>query len=188
MAFHHGHFAHTGTNLRGIGFNSRLILRPFHISEFCKLTQYVQTMTTECEQDRAKCAISDALTVLGDRWSLLVVRDVLRGINRFDSLQDSLHIARNILAQRLSSLEEAGVLVKSPIKPNGKRMCYNPTPKCLGLIPVLVSLIDWTANWSGKDQKRWSKVIDKTTGEEVKIGILDKDNNPVSMSQLSIQF
>lgn len=145
-------------------------------------------MTTEREQDPVHCAISDALSVLGDRWSLLVVRDVLRGINRFDSLQDSLHIARNILAQRLASLEEAGVLVKSPIKPNGKRMCYNPTPKCLGLIPVLVSLIDWTANWSSEDQKRWAKVIDKTTGEEVKIGIVDSENNPIPMSQLSIQF
>ena len=145
-------------------------------------------MTTEREQDPAHCAISDALSVLGDKWSLLVVRDVLRGINRFDSLQDSLHIARNILAQRLASLEEAGVLVKSPIKPNGKRMCYNPTPKCLGLIPVMVSLIDWTTKWTDEEQKHWSKVIDKTTGEEVKISIVDSANNPIPMSQLSIQF
>jgi len=145
-------------------------------------------MTSQREKDPAHCALADALTVLGDRWSLLVVRDVLRGINRFDSLQDSLHIARNILTQRLSSLEQAGILVKSPIKPNGKRMCYNPTPKCLGLIPVLVSLIEWTTDWSGEDQKRWSKVIDKKTGEQVKVGIVDKDNRPVPMTQIGIKF
>ena len=144
-------------------------------------------MTRQFEQDPVNCAIAEALSVLGDKWSLLVVRDVLRGINRFDSLQDSLHIARNILAQRLASLEESGVLVKSPIKPNGKRMCYNPTPKCLGLIPVLVSLIDWTTNWTDDDKKRWSKVVDKTTGEEVKISIMDKNNKPISIGQLSIQ-
>ncbi|WP_444922951.1 winged helix-turn-helix transcriptional regulator [Microbulbifer sp. DLAB2-AF] len=135
-----------------------------------------------------QCGIEEALSVIGDRWSLLVVRDVLRGVNRFDSLQDSLQISRNILTQRLSNLEEAGILVKAPIKPGARRMLYSPTPKCLALVPVLVSLIDWSAHWSEKANVRWSRVIDKRTGEPVQIDLVNKDGKPVSLLDLDLKY
>ncbi|MFC3151303.1 winged helix-turn-helix transcriptional regulator [Litoribrevibacter euphylliae] len=138
---------------------------------------------------RTHCAIEEALTVVGDRWSLLVIRDVMRGVNRFDSLQDSLNISRNILTQRLNHLEETGILVKSPIRPGAKRMLYNPTPKCIALAPVLVSLMNWSRHWAEDDYgKRWSKVVDKRTSEEVKVEIVDSNQNPVPLSQLKIEF
>ena len=140
------------------------------------------------EKQLSQCAIEEALSVIGDRWSLLVVRDVLRGINRFDSLQESLKISRNILTQRLNHLEETGILVKSPIKPGAKRMLYNPTPKCLALAPVLVSLMNWSAQWSGKEEASWSRIVNKKTGEPVNVDITDKQGDSVSLMDLDIRF
>lgn len=135
-----------------------------------------------------QCAIEEALSVIGDRWSLLIVRDVLRGVNRFDSLQESLQISRNILTQRLNTLEEAGILVKIPIRPGARRMLYNATPKCLALVPTLVSLIDWSTHWSEKPNTRWSRVIDKRTGEPVKVDLVGKDGKPVSLLDLDLKY
>ncbi|WP_226648569.1 winged helix-turn-helix transcriptional regulator [Microbulbifer variabilis] len=135
-----------------------------------------------------QCGIEEALSVIGDRWSLLIVRDVLRGVNRFDSLQDSLQISRNILTQRLSNLEEAGILVKAPIKSGARRMLYNATPKCLALVPVLVSLIDWSTHWSEKTNARWSRVIDKRTGEAVRVDLVNKEGEPVSLLDLDLKY
>ncbi|MFA0792597.1 winged helix-turn-helix transcriptional regulator [Microbulbifer echini] len=135
-----------------------------------------------------QCAIEEALSVIGDRWSLLVIRDVLRGVNRFDSLQESLQISRNILTQRLTTLEDAGILVKTPIKPGARRMLYNATPKCLALVPVLVSLIDWSTHWSGREGVRWSRVIDKRTGEPVRVDLVGNDGQPVSLLDLDLKY
>jgi DNA-binding HxlR family transcriptional regulator len=138
---------------------------------------------------KTHCAIEEALSVIGDRWSLLVVRDVMRGINRFDSLQDSLKISRNILTQRLNHLEQTGILVKSPIKPGAKRMLYNPTPKCIALAPVLVALMNWSRHWANdEEEKRWSKVVNKKTSEDVFVEIVDGNKKPVPLSQLKIEF
>lgn len=134
------------------------------------------------------CAIEEALTVLGDRWTLLVVRDILRGVNRFDLLQESLGISRNILTQRLSNLEETGILTKSPVKPNAKRMLYNPTPKCMALIPVLITLIDWSSNWSEAKETQWSRVVDSKTKKPVTVAIVNQDQDPIPLGQLSIEF
>ncbi|BBM03126.1 helix-turn-helix domain-containing protein [Microbulbifer sp. GL-2] len=135
-----------------------------------------------------QCAIEEALSVIGDRWSLLIVRDVMRGVNRFDSLQESLQISRNILTQRLNTLEEAGILVKTPIKPGARRMLYNATPKCIALVPTLVSLIDWSARWSEKPDTRWARVIDKRTGEPVTVDLVGKDGEPVSLLDLDLTY
>ncbi|GAA5442479.1 hypothetical protein Misp06_00653 [Microbulbifer sp. NBRC 101763] len=135
-----------------------------------------------------QCAIEEALSVIGDRWSLLIVRDVLRGVNRFDSLQESLQISRNILTQRLNTLEEAGILVKIPIKPGARRMLYNATPKCFALVPTLVSLIDWSARWSEKPNTRWARVIDKRTGEPVTVDLVGNDGEPVSLLDLDLTY
>lgn len=135
-----------------------------------------------------RCAIEEALSIIGDRWSLLVVRDVLLGIDRFDSLQQSLNISRNILTQRLLSLEEAGLLSKTPIKPGARRMCYRATPKCMALTPVLIAMIEWGANWSDKEGVKWARVIEKATGNPVGVHIVNSDGMALDISSLSLKF
>ncbi|WP_445360249.1 winged helix-turn-helix transcriptional regulator [Microbulbifer sp. EKSA005] len=140
------------------------------------------------KKSAVQCAIEEALSVIGDRWSLLIIRDVLRGVNRFDTLQESLQISRNILTRRLNSLEEAGVLVKAPVSPGARRMLYNATPKCIALAPTLVSLIEWGTHWSEKPNTRWARVIDKRTGTPVTVDLVGKDGEPVSLLDLDLEY
>jgi DNA-binding HxlR family transcriptional regulator len=140
------------------------------------------------EKKEVRCSIEESLSVIGDRWSLLIVRDVLRGINRFDSLQKGLKISRNILTSRLEGLEQAGILEKKPVKNGAKRMLYSPTPKCMELVPVLIALISWNTKWSGRSDVSWSEIVERETGEPVKVQIVNKNNNPVTITDLDIKF
>ncbi len=93
------------------------------------------------------CAVSHALGVLGEGWNLLVVRDVLRGYQRFDELVDSLHISRKVLAERLRQLVADGVLERSPYQDGPTRYAYRLTPRGRALAPLLVTLQDWGDRW-----------------------------------------
>ncbi|WP_441251410.1 winged helix-turn-helix transcriptional regulator [Kitasatospora sp. McL0602] len=89
------------------------------------------------------CSIAQALGVVGDAWTLLVVRDVAAGVHRFDALQERLGISRKVLTLRLNALVEDGVLEKRLYSPRPPRYEYHLTASGRGLLPVLVALQDW---------------------------------------------
>jgi DNA-binding HxlR family transcriptional regulator len=89
------------------------------------------------------CSIARALEVVGERWTLLVVREALNGTRRFDDFQARLGIARNVLANRLERLVEESVLERRPYQERPVRYEYVPTRKGLELLPVTVALMDW---------------------------------------------
>ena len=89
------------------------------------------------------CSVAATLEVVGERWSLLIVRDVLLGLRRFDQLQADLGIARNILQSRLSGLVGAGVLEKHRYQERPERFEYRLTEKGLDLWPTIVALLQW---------------------------------------------
>ena len=89
------------------------------------------------------CSIAGALEVVGERWSLLIVRDVLLGLRRFDELQAHLGIARNVLQTRLTRLQEQGVIEKQLYQERPPRYEYRLTDKGLDLWPTIVSLMKW---------------------------------------------
>lgn len=91
----------------------------------------------------ADCAIAQALGVVGEWWSLLVIRDVAGGAHRFDDLQAGLGISRKVLTQRLGTLVEHGVLERRGYSEHPPRHEYHLTEKGRGLLPVLVALQDW---------------------------------------------
>ncbi|MGH3333623.1 MAG: winged helix-turn-helix transcriptional regulator [Nocardioidaceae bacterium] len=91
----------------------------------------------------ADCAIAQALGVVGEWWSLLVIRDVAGGIHRFDELQRELGISRKVLTQRLATLVEHDVLERRPYSEHPPRHEYHLTDKGRGLLPVLIALQDW---------------------------------------------
>jgi DNA-binding HxlR family transcriptional regulator/peroxiredoxin len=93
------------------------------------------------------CAIAHALGVVGEGWNLLIVRDLARGINRFDELVASLSISRKVLAERLRDLEEHGVLVREPYQESPTRHRYRLSPRGHALLPVIVALQDWGDRW-----------------------------------------
>ncbi|GAA2550763.1 hypothetical protein GCM10010435_21100 [Winogradskya consettensis] len=91
----------------------------------------------------ADCGIEQALSVLTDWWTFLIVRDVAGGVTRFDALQRELGMSRRALTERLGGLVEQGVLRRVAYQDNPPRHDYLLTPKGEGLLPVLISLQDW---------------------------------------------
>src|ERR1700677_1386576 len=89
------------------------------------------------------CPVASTLEVIGERWTLLIIRDVFLGIRRFEDLQRDLGVARNILQVRLERLVEEGVLVKRPYQERPLRSEYRLTEKGADLWPVLVSMLQW---------------------------------------------
>lgn len=89
-------------------------------------------------------AIEHTLSVIGDRWSILIVRAALRGVRRFDELVDDLGIARPVLTDRLRRLVEHDVMVKVPYQEHPRRYEYRLTEAGLALSPVLVALVRWS--------------------------------------------
>src|SRR5215813_11335529 len=77
--------------------------------------------------DNQLCSIARALEVLGERWTLLIVRDAFLGLRRFDDFQQSLGVARNVLTDRLSRLVETGVLERVPYQQRPPRHEYRLT-------------------------------------------------------------
>src|SRR5687768_5987161 len=97
------------------------------------------------------CSIAQTLEVVGDPWTLLIVRDVFFGFNRFDDLQARLGVPRTTLTDRLAALCEHGVLERRRYQERPERFEYVLTPKGRGLRDVLVSLMRWGDEWSALD-------------------------------------
>lgn len=97
------------------------------------------------EIDSATCSIARTMAVLGEPWTVLVVRDLLHGVCRFDDLVAHLGIARTVLARRLAVLAEAGLVETAEYREPGRRSRreYRPTAACRDLRPVLMALMAW---------------------------------------------
>src|SRR5205823_13136875 len=89
------------------------------------------------------CSIAGTLELIGERWTLLVLRDAFLGVRRFDDFQRDLGVARNVLAARLGRLVDEGVLERVAYQERPERFEYRLTEKGLDLWPVLVALIGW---------------------------------------------
>ena len=89
------------------------------------------------------CGIAATLEVVGDPWTLLILRDSFRGVRRFEQWQERLGVARNVLAARLKSLVAHGVLTTRLYSDRPPRKEYLLTPKGRDLMPVLLSLSNW---------------------------------------------
>lgn len=93
---------------------------------------------------RSSCPVACALDLLGDRWTLLVIRDVFRGLTRYGEFLGSPEgIPTNILADRLERLEQAGIIKSEPYQMNPPRYAYTLTPKGSDLKPVLGAMAGW---------------------------------------------
>jgi len=90
-----------------------------------------------------QCSIARTLELVGERWTLLILRDAFLGVRRFDDFQRSLGIARNVLTERLARLVEEGILERRPYQERPERFEYRLTAKGRELWPVLFSLATW---------------------------------------------
>src|ERR671927_989189 len=100
---------------------------------------------SEALWDRSRCSVAGTLSVVGEKWSLLVLREAFLGVRRFADFQRVLGAPRAVLTDRLNSLVEQGVLRRVPYQPEGERQRheYRLTDKGIDLYPTLVALMEW---------------------------------------------
>jgi DNA-binding HxlR family transcriptional regulator len=110
------------------------------------------------------CSVAQCLEVIGEWWSVLIVRDAFLGVSRFGDFQQRLGISRNILNQRLKRLVDAGILQKIPYSDHPPRHDYHLTAKGRDLWPVLTAIRQWGDKYEAP-QGPPVQVIHKACGE-----------------------
>jgi len=111
------------------------------------------------------CSLAQTLDVVGDRWTLLILRDAFFGVTRFDAFQKRLGVARNLLADRLRHLCDEGILAKSGGE--SRRTAYRLTAKGLDLVPILLALAHWGDKHRANPKGERAIFIDKQTGAPI---------------------
>ncbi len=102
-------------------------------------------------QEDSLCSIADTLAVIGDRWTVLILRDIFRGAHRFSELENGLGIAKNLLSNRLGRLVNARIIEKVPYQERPTRYDYRLTERGRDLSPTLIALMNWGDRWMADD-------------------------------------
>lgn len=113
------------------------------------------------------CPVARAVDLIGDRWSMLIVRDAFDGTRRFSEFQRNLGMARNILSDRLRKLVAAGILDTQGASDGTAYQEYVLTPQGENLFPVVVALRQWAEQHLFAPGERHSVLIDKHTGRAI---------------------
>jgi DNA-binding HxlR family transcriptional regulator len=120
----------------------------------------------------ARCPIARSLDLVGEWWSILILRDAFRGVRRFDDFQASLGIARNMLSRRLKRLVEAGLLETHPYSEHPPRHEYRLTEKGRDFHPVLMTLMAWGNRWVQRDST--TIPVSRRTGAPLDLLLIDR--------------
>jgi len=124
-------------------------------------------MNSTAVPDEAACSIASSLDIVGDRWTILILRDAFRGLHRFDEFRRDLEIPRAVLADRLRRLVQAGVLVKRQYSEHPPRDEYRLTDMGRELSPILVGLMHWGDRWLGGPDGPPTVLVHEPCGTEV---------------------
>ncbi len=115
--------------------------------------------------DYMNCSLAQTLSVIGEHWSLLIIRDVFMGLRRFSEFQKDLGIAKNILSERLKRLVAEGILEKT--KGEAGFSEYRLTEKGLALQPVLLSMTHWGDQYKPAKKGKRLVFVDRASGKPI---------------------
>lgn len=104
--------------------------------------------------DEEPCSLSRAVAVVGDRWTLLILRECFLRVRRFEAFQSSLQITRHLLSERLKKLVRFGILRRVPYSEAPKRYEYILTQKGLDLYPIIMAMVHWGDTHMGDERGR----------------------------------
>jgi DNA-binding HxlR family transcriptional regulator len=139
------------------------------------------------KENLGTCPVDRGLTLIGDRWSMLVLRDIERGFARYEQLRTSLGIAPNILARRLSALTEAGLLEKHRYSARPPRDEYRLTEKGRDFLPILAAIGAWGSKHNGGGAL--TRQIDVETGGAIKPVVIDANTGaPIGSRPLRMEY
>ena len=124
-------------------------------------------MVKRTSHEEASCPIARPLDVIGDGWSLLIIRDAFDGLRRFGQFQKSLGLAKNILSARLHRLLDHGILTTVPAEDGSPYHDYVLTDKGRGLFPVLTALRQWGDEFFFQPNETRARLTDRDSGRPV---------------------
>ncbi|MDZ5448534.1 helix-turn-helix domain-containing protein [Labrys sp. ZIDIC5] len=125
------------------------------------------------------CPSARSLDVIGDWWSLLIVRDAFDGLTRFGEFQKSLGIAKNILSERLKTLVARGILKSVPAADGGAHQEYHLTEMGRDLFPVMVALRKFGEAHLFAPGEPHSRLVERETGQAIQLEIRTSDGRAV---------
>lgn len=136
------------------------------------------------------CHLAKAIEILGDRWTLLILRGALFGVRRFDDFQKELNIPRTVLSGRLKKLVENGILTKNAYKEDGKRARpeYLLTDAGEALRPVLMGLNLWGDVWASDGAAPLMSFTHAKTRQKVRPAFVDEDGKETKFNELRISL
>jgi DNA-binding HxlR family transcriptional regulator len=138
--------------------------------------------------ERAECPIARSLEVMGDWWSLLIIRDALLGKRRFGEFHKSLGLAKNILTVRLRALVDQGVLKGVPASDGSAYQEYALTRKGRGVFPILVALRQWSEEFDQKPQQIGTVLVDREKGKPVgKLELRSRDGRLLTLADTAVK-
>lgn len=124
-------------------------------------------MTKPVDDSKEPCPVARATSLIGDRWSLLIVRDAFDGVRRFSDFQRSLGVAKNILSDRLRRLVEAGILASQASREGGAYQEYVLTEAGKDLFPIVLALRQWGERQLFAPGEPHSELIETASGQPV---------------------
>ncbi|MFD4611848.1 winged helix-turn-helix transcriptional regulator [Streptomyces sp. NPDC058440] len=135
-----------------------------------------------------RCSIGRALTVVGDRWSLLILREALQGATRFSDFRDRLHVASDVLTQRLGTLVDGGVLDRRPYQEAGSRsrMAYHLTPAGHDLMVVLGALQQWGDQHCPHPDGPLVRRASKASGHAMRVAFVDEEGQEAPLEDIDL--
>jgi DNA-binding HxlR family transcriptional regulator len=136
---------------------------------------------------RMNCSIARALDLVGEWWTMLILREAFVGTRRFHDFQQNLGIARNILSARLKKLVARGILERAAAPDGGRRLGYRLTAKGRDFFPVLMALMQWGDRWVAGCDRVPVRVVDRVSGDEIaEIGVVSKDGRPLAPADVTM--
>jgi DNA-binding HxlR family transcriptional regulator len=138
--------------------------------------------------ESAACPVARSLDVIGDWWSLLIIRDALLGIRRFTEFQKNLGLAKNILTVRLRALVDQGILKMAPASDGSAYQEYVLTPKGRGLFPILVALRQWSEEFDDRPEQIGTLLVDREKGRPVrKLELYSQDGRLLTAADTAVK-
>lgn len=134
------------------------------------------------------CQIVRTLDVIGEKWSLLIVRNALRGQTRFSEFRDSLGAPTDILSNRLAKLVDAGILEKRPYREAGDRarFSYHLTPRGEALRIVMAAMVQWGDEFNPCPAGAASRIVDAADDRALRLGFLDEEGREVELDDVAL--
>jgi DNA-binding HxlR family transcriptional regulator len=137
---------------------------------------------SDASWDRSRCSVAGTLAVVGEKWSLLVLREAFLGVRRFADFQRHLGAPKAVLTDRLATLVEQGILSRVPYQAEGERqrLEYRLTTKGLDLYPTLVALMRWGDKYIAEDGPAPLVLEHRDCGSPVHLALTCDDGHEIS--------